>query len=199
MSLEIVVLVVLVVLALVVAVIAINHIVSVRANEIASVNNWFFERMLICPPQPLATEYVTVVCGIMDDDSDLWWQLGRGHDIVDHESYHQQAIEFGRYLCVFGPLGLHESCYCPALYYGVFEGNNVPLFKVWIEFRYHSETVWVLTEEADAPKITRFVEFRVNHPGLTLRKPIYFVHEGLDANVERNLDSGCQIIDLPRE
>lgn len=187
------------VIVLVVASVAVSHLIAMRAQQVADVNAWFSNQMRIHPPQQLALEYIAVICSIMDGDSDLWWQLGRGHDIVDHESYHQQAIEFGRYLCVFGPLGLYESCYCPALYYGVFEGSCRPLFLAWIEFRYQDETVWVLTEEVNAPKIVRFSDFRVNHPGLTLRHSVYFIHDGLDANVERNLDSGCQIIDLPRE
>lgn len=186
-------------LVVVVAVAVVAHLVAVRAHEVVEVNVWFSEQMSIYQPQPLTPEYAAVICSIMDDDSDLWWQLGCGHDTVDHEPYHQQVIGFGRYLHVFGPLGAYQSLYCPSLYYGVFEGGSRPLFLAWIEFRYQDETVWVLTEEVNLPKIVRFSDFRVSHPGLTLRHPIYFVHDGLDANIERQLDLSCRVMEWPRK
>jgi len=174
------------ILIVVATVVVVNHFVARRAHEVVEVNVWFSEQMSIYPPQPLAPEYVTAIRNIMDNDSDLWWQLGRGHEMVAHEPYHQQAIDIGHYLHAFGPLGAYQSLYCPSIYYGVFEGDNAPLFQVWIEFRYRSETVWVFTGEVDPIKIVRFSDFRVNHPGLTLCHPIYFVHDGLDANI--NID-----------
>lgn len=103
-------------LVVVVAVAVVAHLVAVRAHEVVEVNVWFSEQMSIYQPQPLTPEYAAVICSIMDDDSDLWWQLGCGHDTVDHEPYHQQVIGFGRYLHVFGPLGAYQSLYCPSLY-----------------------------------------------------------------------------------
>ena len=169
-----------------VTVVMLSRHIAERAQEVMDVNDWFSEQMLIYPPKPLSPPYVAVVKSIMEDDSDLWRYLGCDQDAVERERCCRQAVDFGRYLHVFGPIGLYESRYCPSLYYGVFDADGVLLFRVWIEFRYQNETVWVLTEDG-MPRITRFSDFRVNHPGLTQRRPIYFVHEGLDANV--NLES----------
>lgn len=164
-------------------VVAMSHLVASRAGELADVNFWFTDRMSLFSPLPLPPQYAAVVKSIMDDDGDLWWHLGRGRDAVDHEFYAQQVIDIGRYLHVFGPVGTCHPQYHPSIYYGIFEEGEVPVLRVWIEFRYQGETVWVLTEDNGVPKITRFSDFRVNHPGLVYRHPIYFVHDGLDANI----------------
>lgn len=176
--------------ALIIAAMAVTgyHLRAKHRDEKAGVNDWFSERSTVYPPQPLTLEHATVVRNIMDGDSDLWWHLGRGRNAVDRKAYYEQVIEFGRFLRVFGPLGgPYQACYCPSIYYGVFEGGDSPRFRVWIEFHYQGETVWVLTEDGDATKIVRFSEFRVNYPGLVLRHPIYFVYEGLDANINPDL------------
>ncbi len=170
---------------LVAAAVIVNYQIAMRANEVSNVNIWFSERLVVSPPQPLPPEYAAVVRSIMDDDTDLWWHLDRDRKGVDHTPYHQSAVDFGRYLYAFGPLNACSSqYYCPSIYYGVFDTSDGPLFKVWIEFRYQSETVWVLTEESNAPKVVRFSDFRVNHPGCIHRHPIYFVHDGLDCNID---------------
>lgn len=168
---------------LVTAAVIVNYQIAVRANEASSVNIWFSERLVVSPPQPLPPKYAAVIRSIMDDDTDLWWHLDHDRTGVEHALYHQPTVDFGRYLYAFGPLDAYLPRYCPSIYYGVFETNVGPQFKVWIEFRYQGETVWVLTEENDAYKIVRFSDFRVNHPGCVHRHPIYFVHDGLDCNV----------------
>lgn len=168
---------------LVAAAVIVNYQIALRANEVSSVNIWFSERLVVSPPQPLPPAYAAVVRSIMDDDTDLWWHLDHSREGVDHTLYHQPTVDFGRYLSVFSPLNAPSSQYCPSIYYGVFETNVGPQFKAWIEFRFQSETVWVLTEGNDAPEIVRFSDFRVNHPGCIHRHPIYFVHDGLDCNI----------------
>lgn len=185
MQLFLVVILALVLVALII--VAMSREITRRANEVSDVNTWFSEQSLICPPEALPPNYAATVRSVMDDDSDLWWHLAGGYREIDHEPYHRQVVDLGRYLSVFGPLGPRPSEHCPSLYYGVFDYNDEPVFRVWIEFRYLGETVWVLTEgvklpteDTNVPKITRFSDFRVNHPGCIYRHSLYFAHDGID-------------------
>lgn len=174
--------VVIVAFIVVVAFVTVRHLAK-RASAVSDVNDWFAEQMLIFPPQPLASEYSAVIRSIMDDDLDLWYTFICGCDIAERQPYYEQAANIGRYLCVFGPVGVYQTQYRPSIYYGVFDDGDENVFRTWIEFRYRDDTVWVLTENNGAPEIVRFFDFRVNHPGLIHRHPIYFVHDGLAANV----------------
>lgn len=172
------------------AIVVVNREIARRANEVSDVNIWFSEQVLIYPPVPLSREYADTIKDTMEDDFDLWRYLGYDQDVAEHKRRHEQVIEFGRYLCVFGPPD-HYSRYCPSLYYGVFDSGGVFAFRVWIEFRYLGETVWVLTEDNCTPRVVRFSDFRINHPGLTLRHPITFVFDELDDDISPDLDRLC--------
>lgn len=147
---------------------------TIRSRKTAEINDWLADRLLHHPPRALPPDHVDVVKNTMDDDFDLWRELSLNRSSKERKEYHQQVVNFGRYLSVFEFI---DDCN-PSLYYGVFYDEDESQFRVWIEFRYQSDAVWVLTENDDGGlSIFYFSEFRINHPGLVLRHPLTFAYD----------------------
>ena len=161
-------------------------------EETAEVETWFKNQQKIFPLRPLKAEQVAVVKSVMDDDHDLWCLLGYdSDDFADRDACYQEVLSCGRYFRIFGPLDLYQTQYEPRICYGVFEDNPIgPSFRAWIEFHYNG-TLWVISENYDRkPEVTRFSNYRVNHPGIVHRHAVEFAYDSLDTRLSRHSPTG---------